>query len=653
MRMKDILKIVVYLPFLVYAFFSASGTFLKSVNPFYLIALPVAGVAVLLFTSRLWFYLLALALANLAIQLSGGAASQLFFFYFLLLFVEGLRASLWRYIVAGVSILVLESLSALFHLAQSAFPLGALLAFSGFVVLAYLFLSVEKRRAKSLEKSLERERAKYHWLDPLSSPREERLQSLKEEKYSIDADVLCSGFVKLVFETLRVHTAGLFLLNKDKLELVAIESQFPRIKKDASITLGEGVIGYLAREGKPTILNDLREDSKRIGYYDAEVDIKALATAPVANAGTNYGIIVVDAERALNEYDKDFLVAVGDLLARDIEISRQYEERHREALRFSGLYEMAGNLLTGLSEEELIERSFELAGDIFDPDATGFARLRDKEGAALLRYDGEKEFDRGFRFEPERSLVAMTAKHKGFLLHRDMSKPGLYRFGPGEKVPANRTFMGIGFDEDEHTRGVLWIEKLEADAYSERDGKILGFAATLLSAAFLRVRYQEQLGRLARLDGLTGLLNHRAFQEELESSIQKRPTVGLFIIDIDHFKNINDTYGHPVGDAVLKKISEVIRDKGIPARYGGEEFAVVITDITSKDMIGKGEELLVSIRRAMIRAKEGTIQVTASVGGAFYPRDAKSREELIKKADAALYRAKTSGRDKLMLSGEG
>ncbi len=653
MKRRDALGLTLYLPFLAYAFFSFTGKLYSGVNSLYLLALPVAAAVLLIFSSHFWFFFAAIAATNLAVQLTGGATSQLFFFYFLLLFVEGLRASSLRYIIAAASVLVLESGSAIFHLSSVSFPYGQLAAFAGFAVLAFLFLRKEKRFSKNLEQSLERERAKYHWLDPLASPRSERLAALKDEKYSIDADALWRGFVELAYDTLRVHTVSLFIINSGKLQLVAARSDSALMSHDASFELGEGLIGFLAREGKSRVLNDLGEDVSRLGYYSGPVDVLSLATTPVQIAGRNFGILVADAARPFTEYDQNFLSELAFLLARDIEIAREYEERHREALRFSGLYEMAGNLLTGLSEEELIEKSFELARELFSPDALGFATLGEKQGIKVSRYDGSKDFEKGFRFEPAQSLVAMTAKHNGFLVHRDMTKPGLYRIGPGEKSPANRTFLGISFEEKEGTRGVLWLEKNEADAYSERDGKILGFAATLLGAAFLRVRYQEELARLARVDGLTGLLNHRAFQEELATAITKSPSLGLFIIDIDFFKKINDTYGHPVGDMVLKKIAEVIKDKGIAARYGGEEFALIISGVAQKEMHGRGEEVLAAIRRAMIRIREGTIQVTASVGGAFYPRDARTREELVRSADSALYKAKESGRNKLVLAGNG
>ena len=649
MRGRDILKLLSFIPFPVYAYFSLTGKLLLQLNPLYLIAVPVVAALILLLSRNLWLFFAAVAMTNLAVQLTGGASSQLFFFYFLLLFVEGFRTSTLRYVLASVLVVVLEAGSALFHLKEVPFPFGTLGAFAAFAVIVYFFLRREKKRSEALAQTLEVERAKYHPIDPLSSPRSERLAALKEKSYSVDADALYKGFTEFAFATLEVNTAAIFLVHGKRLQMVAVCSKSEKVIKNASFELGEGLLGYLAREEKPSLLNDLGKDAERLGYYREEVKVKSLAAAPIQSENLNYGILIVDAERRLTEYDLGFLTNLALLIARDIQIAAAYEERHREALKFSGLYELAGNLLTGISEKELIDRSFDLVTELFIPDAIGFARLRGIE-AEVLRYEPGNDFDKGFRFERERSLVALAAKHKGFLKHRDMSKPGLYRIGPGEKAPSNKTFLGIGFAEDEKTDGVLWIEKEQADAYSEREGKILGFAATLLSAAFLRVRYQEELARLARIDGLTGLFNHRAFQEELEACIKKSGTVALFIIDIDHFKKINDTYGHPVGDMVLAKIAEVIKDKGIAARYGGEEFALIVPNIMSQQMIGRGEEILAAIRRATVKIKEGNIQVTASLGAALYPSDFKTREDLIRAADAALYAAKSEGRDRLVLA---
>ncbi|MBN2381228.1 GGDEF domain-containing protein [candidate division WOR-3 bacterium] len=653
MRARQILKIISFLPFGVYVYFSLAGKLLYELNPLFLIAGPVLAAVGLMVTRNLWLFALAVAASNAAVQLTGGVSSQLFFFYFLLLFVEGLRTSTWRYFAAAGAVLVLETGSALFHLGENAFPFGNLAAFAAFTAILYLFLRREQKRSTALAKDLEKERAKYYWIDPLTAPRSERLNALREERYSLDADVLYKRFVEFTFASLEVDTVALFLIcGKDVLQLVAICSKSEKASEDVTLAMGEGLVGYLAREGKPALLTDLGADSGRLGYYAGEVEVSSLATAPVQREETNYGILVADARRRLTSYEQGFLIQVAALIAGDIELAAAYEERHREAMRFSGLYELAGNLLVGVSRDELIDRSFELVRELFAPDAIGFARLKQGEGAEVLRYEGGEDFANGFRFEAERSLVAMAAKHKGFLKQRDMSKPGLYRLGPGEKAPSNCTFFGIGFGEDAATQGVLWLEKEQVDAYSEREGKILGFAATLLSAAFLRVRYQEELARLARLDGLTGLLNHRTFQEELEKHMKESATLALFIIDLDLFKKVNDTYGHPVGDMVLAKVAEVIKDKGIAARYGGEEFALIVPNITSQQILGRGEEVLAGIRRAEVKIREGTIKFTASVGAAFYPTDFKTREDLIRAADAALYQAKTGGRDRLALAGK-
>ncbi len=165
----------------------------------------------------------------------------------------------------------------------------------------------------------------------------------------------------------------------------------------------------------------------------------------------------------------------------------------------------------------------------------------------------------------------------------------------------------------------------------------------------------RKLHELAFRDGLTGLYNHRFFQEELDKELERSKRYerefSLIIFDIDHFKKINDTYGHPVGDIVLSAISRTVehavRKADIVARYGGEEFAVILpeTDFMGAKVVA--ERIRGDIERISLEENGTTIKVTVSVGFTSYRYTSKIQEKgpLISMADKALYTAKQSGRN--------
>jgi diguanylate cyclase (GGDEF)-like protein len=162
-----------------------------------------------------------------------------------------------------------------------------------------------------------------------------------------------------------------------------------------------------------------------------------------------------------------------------------------------------------------------------------------------------------------------------------------------------------------------------------------------------------EIERMATTDGLTGLLNHRVLQQDLTKELRRSERqsipLSLLLVDIDHFKKVNDTYGHPVGDLVLRGVARIlkeeIRDIDTAARYGGEEFAVVLPGTDSAGAKNFAERLRKTIMAETFSADGRTLKVTASIGIASVPADAKTKEELIERTDQALYHAKHQGRN--------
>lgn len=167
------------------------------------------------------------------------------------------------------------------------------------------------------------------------------------------------------------------------------------------------------------------------------------------------------------------------------------------------------------------------------------------------------------------------------------------------------------------------------------------------------LRYNEELSQLAHFDPLTGAVNRTLFNINLATAIsysrRQQKHCALLLLDLDNFKIVNDTLGHPVGDKLLISIAEKLKDScreiDTVARLGGDEFAVIITDLEKKDYASLVAEKLLSACRTPIEIDGQKMDTFASMGIAIYPDHGGNEEELLQKADIALYKAKDSGRN--------
>lgn len=170
---------------------------------------------------------------------------------------------------------------------------------------------------------------------------------------------------------------------------------------------------------------------------------------------------------------------------------------------------------------------------------------------------------------------------------------------------------------------------------------------------------RDSLKRMAALDSLTGVYNRRLgldrLHEEFVQTVRNRASLGVLMFDVDHFKRINDEYGHVVGDRVLKAIADVargsMREGDVLYRYGGDEFGGVLPAAIAEDVLIIGERLRRAVEDSDLVEGDGAVRVTVSVGGAAcVAAEVKGEDALLRSADEALYRAKESGRNRTEIS---
>jgi len=279
------------------------------------------------------------------------------------------------------------------------------------------------------------------------------------------------------------------------------------------------------------------------------------------------------------------------------------------------------------------------------------ARLKDEDVEILSASDGPSGIEAARRLRPDLILL-------------DVDMPGLGGFEVCRELkndpvttPIPIIFLTGVSDQGDRVKGL----ELGAVDYVTKPFDFPELRARV-RAALRTVRYQKLLEQRAQIDGLTGLWNRVYFDQRLHEILagcrRYGGRVSLVMADIDHFKRVNDTFGHPFGDRVLERVAEVLRSgvrpSDMPCRYGGEEFAIILPETDAAGGAELAERLRVRIAEPGWHKQEPSFVVTASFGVASSPGgdDASTAaDQLVLEADAALYRAKRAGRNCVRIAG--
>jgi diguanylate cyclase (GGDEF)-like protein len=202
--------------------------------------------------------------------------------------------------------------------------------------------------------------------------------------------------------------------------------------------------------------------------------------------------------------------------------------------------------------------------------------------------------------------------------------------------------------------GAIVLSRRTSEPWSSASLRILGGAGVEASAALARAYSHRAAEARASTDALTGLPNRRYFDEFCGLLARRRradDAVGVLMVDIDHFKLVNDRHGHPAGDQVLRAvaaaIASAVREHDVPARFGGEEFAVLLRNPSHEIAMEVGERIRAAVKQLDLR-EFGPSHVTVSVGVAMARMPDQPISEIVDQADHALYRAKRGGRDRVI-----
>lgn len=342
-----------------------------------------------------------------------------------------------------------------------------------------------------------------------------------------------------------------------------------------------------------------------------------------------------------------------------MEQRRLFEEEQKKVRQMAILHEAVAAIASQLSLEPLLEELSLLSALLVKAELSALVILHPETGAIQYFKANISPDDFPIKTMPK-GLGLLGAVLQGVAPIRlaDASSDSRFKGLPSGH-PFIKGFLGIPMMLKNKVVGAIFAANKNDDRqFTEEDESLLFMLALQSAKAVENARLYTKTSEFATTDGLTVLLNRRAFMERLteESARSSRYEhyFSFLLIDIDRFKWVNDTYGHPAGDAVLKLLAQVLkrqtRTVDIAGRYGGEEFAIILPETNASGAKLVGERIRSLISKMPFPLPNGSkIGLTVSMGIACFPSCADNIEQLIERADTALYSAKNAGRNLVYL----
>jgi diguanylate cyclase (GGDEF)-like protein len=434
---------------------------------------------------------------------------------------------------------------------------------------------------------------------------------------------------------------------------------------EGEIKPAKGVIGGITRRREPVNLDNLRSGFRGIPYYREMQEIRHFLGIPVIEDGHLRGVLCADRTEGEGFSPTDVNVAeeAAAYILRAVENERMFTSIERTKFELGRFFEASRRLNGVLTPEDVYEVALESIAGIAEYDfaaITVFDEDADRHQVAALDHAGDFDADidswQDLTFGENSGLVAMVVANCHYLPYGGQvreSDPVI--FTREQRLKGIQSMLVLPLIAHDEPIGTIVICHREANQFGAERREMLEVVGNQVAISLQNARLYAQMEEMATTDGLTGLANHRSFQTRLDEVLARHrrseEPFGLILTDIDHFKSVNDTHGHPVGDEVLRQVSRVftesLREVDLPCRYGGEEFAIILEDTDRETAMAVANRVREAIGDLEFQSEQGMFQCTISMGVSIWPEDAIEKHELIDLTDEALYYSKEHGRNQV------
>ena len=502
--------------------------------------------------------------------------------------------------------------------------------------------------------------------------REEVINKIQKKKYKLEVEneveLNLYKAASLLRKLLRCQSVLiLFPGNKAKtLRLKVYDSELSTVVPSCEFLENQGLVGRLLKPEVDRILEGDLGSKSRIHYYSDESEIRSLAGVPIVVNQKRNGAVVVDSTED-EAFDDEvitilnqFASLIGSLCYRTyMDFEHLYQKE-----QFKALFEYQKRFLDNMASKDVYKNIVSYAKTTLPFDRITILTVKDDDPnmAQVVVCEGvDQDYFINRQVPIDGKGLLTLCLMKSMSLTRVISpRSPVTLISLDEKT--NDQFRCLAavpvLVQNDMVKMVICVESARVYKYGVHHIDLLKNIANVAGFAFARAQAFEEKENQASRDGLTGLYNHRTYMEFLSKECLRTKRMGtqmgVMMTDIDKFKSVNDTYGHPVGDIVLAESSKIIAKEiraGVDtvARYGGEEFGVMIVDATEKVVKDTAERIRIAIEEKDFEiGRSEPLKITISLGYSIFPRDAEDIIDCLDKADKALYKAKTGGRNQVV-----